>query len=190
MRPILRDFFSLVTWYKFTFAVCQSYLSILLQRLLLRNQVPVFSSLWASYVRVTADMKVSRIGWQRDFLWRVRGPCLRHRHSKPFVYSVADGGRFPFLRTDRPARVPIVMRISLLIKTNHPDQSNPKYYAQRRWFFSKTSWQNPILLPKCLVRPWSGRPVLTFGKRPEYTNGLDNTWPVRNAGQMGPKLSA
>ena len=27
--------------------------------------------------------------------------------------------------------IPIVMRISLLIKTNHPDQSNPKYYAQR-----------------------------------------------------------
>ena len=28
--------------------------------------------------------------------------------------------------------IPIVMRIPLLIKTNHPDQSNPKYYAQRR----------------------------------------------------------
>ena len=39
-----------------------------LQRLLPRNQVPVFSSLWASYGRVTADMKESRIGWQRDFL--------------------------------------------------------------------------------------------------------------------------
>ena len=59
------------------------------------------------------------------------------------------------------------MRILLLIKTNHPDQSNPKYYAQRRWFFSKTSWKKPILLLKCLVRPWSGRPVLTFGKRPK-----------------------
>ena len=30
--------------------------------------------------------------------------------------------------TDQP--IAIVMRISLLIKTNHPDQSNPKYYAQ------------------------------------------------------------
>ena len=39
--------------------------------------------------------------------------------------------------TDQP--IPIVMRISLLIKTNHPHQSNPKYYAQQRWFFSKTS---------------------------------------------------
>ena len=28
--------------------------------------------------------------------------------------------------------IPIVMRIPFLIKTNHPDQSNPKYYAQRR----------------------------------------------------------
>ena len=29
--------------------------------------------------------------------------------------------------------IPIVMRISFLIKTNHPDLSNPKYYAQRGW---------------------------------------------------------
>ena len=27
--------------------------------------------------------------------------------------------------------IPIVMRISLLTKTNHPDQSNPKYYAHK-----------------------------------------------------------
>ena len=63
--------------------------------------------------------------------------------------------------------IPIVMRILFFIKTNHPDQSNPKYYAQRRWFFSKTSWKKPILLLKCLVRPWSGRPVMTFRKRPK-----------------------
>ena len=49
--------------------------------------------------------------------------------------------------------IPIVMRISLLIKNNHQDQSNPKYYVQRRWFFSKTSWKKRISLPKCLVRP-------------------------------------
>ena len=42
--------------------------------------------------------------------------------------------------------IPIVMRISFLIKTNHPDLSNPKYYAQRRWFFSKTSWKKPVSL--------------------------------------------
>ena len=64
--------------------------------------------------------------------------------------------------------ISIVMRISLLIKANHPDQSNPKYYAQRIWFLSKTSWTKLILLPKCLLRPWSGRPVLTFGKRPKF----------------------
>ena len=33
--------------------------------------------------------------------------------------------------------IPIVMRISVLIKTNRPDQSNPKYYAQRRSFSVK-----------------------------------------------------
>ena len=28
--------------------------------------------------------------------------------------------------------IPIVMRISLLIKSNHPDQSNPKYYIMHK----------------------------------------------------------
>ena len=68
--------------------------------------------------------------------------------------------------------ISIVMRISFSTKANHPDQSNPKYYAQRRWFLSKTSWIKLILLPKCLVRPWSVRPVLTFGKRPKKTTRL------------------
>ena len=66
--------------------------------------------------------------------------------------------------------IPIVMRISLLININHPQQSNPTHYAQRRWFFSKTSWKTPISLPKCLVWPWFGRPVLTYGKRRKRRN--------------------
>ena len=78
------------------------------------------------------------------------------------------------------------MRISLLININHPQQSNPTHYAQRRRFFSKTSWKTPISLPKCLVWPWSGRPVLTYGKRrkfqkrkrksPSYVHVLHKTW--------------
>jgi len=71
--------------------------------------------------------------------------------------------------TGRP--FPIVMRISLLITTNHPHQSRRKYHAQRRWFFSKTSSKKPISSPKCLVWPWSGQPVLTFGKRPKRKRG-------------------
>ena len=62
---------------------------------------------------------------------------------------------------------PTIMRISLLIIPNQPDQSNPKHYAQRRWFFSKTSWKTPTSLPKCLVWPRSGWPVLIYGKRPQ-----------------------
>ena len=41
--------------------------------------------------------------------------------------------------TDQP--IPNAMRISLLIICYYPHRSNPKYYAQRRWFFSKTSWK-------------------------------------------------
>ena len=47
-------------------------------------------------------------------------------------------GRLPFVRTDGPDHFRIVVtRISLLIETIQPDQSNPKYYARRRWFLSK-----------------------------------------------------
>ena len=50
--------------------------------------------------------------------------------------------------------IPIIMRILVLIKTNHPDpdQSNAKHYTQRKWFSSKTSWKMPILFKKCVVR--------------------------------------
>ena len=57
--------------------------------------------------------------------------------------------------------IPIVMRISLLIKSNHPDQSNPKYYAQRRWFFNKTSQKKRISFQKCLANHGlAGRPQI------------------------------
>ena len=59
-------------------------------------------------------------------------------------------GSFPFVRTDWPAHSHGNENL-ILIKTNHPDLSNPKYYAQRGWFFSKTSWKKPISSPKCLV---------------------------------------
>ena len=45
--------------------------------------------------------------------------------------------------------IPVVIRILLLIKTIQPDPSNPKYYARRRWFFSKNCWEKPISLSKC-----------------------------------------
>ena len=56
--------------------------------------------------------------------------------------------------------IPIIMRILVLIKTNDPGQSNGKHCTQRKWFFSKTSWKMPIIFKKCLVQPWSSRPVL------------------------------
>ena len=49
--------------------------------------------------------------------------------------------------------IPVVMRISILIKIFQSDQSNPKQYA---CFFRKTSWRKPISYSKWLVWPWSG----------------------------------
>ena len=61
------------------------------------------------------------------------------------------------------------MRISLLIKTIQPDQSNPKQHAWRRWFlfFSRNPWKKSVSFTKWLVRSWPDRPVLTFGKHPQ-----------------------
>ena len=97
-------------------------------------------------------------------LQSVRGMRLRPHMAYMQIFSKNEKKNMS-MKTCQP--ISIVTRISLLIKTNHPDHSNPKYYAQRRWFLSKTSWENLLfLLPKSLVRPWSGRPVLTFGKAP------------------------
>ena len=68
----------------------------------------------------------------------------------------------------------VVTRISLLLKTFQPNQSNPKYYARRRWFFSKNSWEKPISFSKWQLHPWSGRSVLTNGKRPEIRSFREN----------------
>ena len=62
--------------------------------------------------------------------------------------------------------IPVGTIISLSIKTLQSDQSNPKYYARRRWFFSENSWQKPISFSNRLVGHWPARPVLTNGKRP------------------------
>ena len=78
--------------------------------------------------------------------------CNHQSKTPKFSYGAYDLSKL----TGQP--IPIVMRILTLIKSIHPHQSNPKYYTQRRWFFRKTSWKNPISLP------WSaGWPVQTFG---------------------------
>ena len=65
-------------------------------------------------------------------------------------------GRFSFVRNDRPTKSKVtIQQISQILNIMH----------KGRWFISKTSSKKPISLPKCLVRLWSSRPVLTFGKR-------------------------
>ena len=61
--------------------------------------------------------------------------------------------------------LPVVTRISLLIKTIQPDQSNPEQYARKRWVFKKKPLEKADFIFKltgpAMVRP----PVLTNGKR-------------------------
>ena len=66
--------------------------------------------------------------------------------------------------------IPIVMRIPLLIKTNHPGQSNPKYYAQRRWFSAKPLEKSLFHCQNVWFGHRSDRPVLTFGKRRKFVS--------------------
>ena len=55
--------------------------------------------------------------------------------------------------------VPIVMSIYLLIKTNHLEQSNPKYYAQKEMVFQQNLLEKAYFIAKMsgqtMVRPAS-----------------------------------
>ena len=63
--------------------------------------------------------------------------------------------------------IPIIMRISLLIKTNQPDQS-VKFWIVciKETVFSKHSLKKPISFSNWPVRSWFGHPLLTFGNHP------------------------
>ena len=102
-----------------------------------RKSHPIISSL----------IRVRNSTWQWIFetLWLRTGTNTQSKIVGGNKKKISLGAFHLSELTGQP--IPIVIRISLLIKTNHPDQSNPKYYTQRRWFFSKTSWKNPISLP-------------------------------------------
>ena len=62
------------------------------------------------------------------------------------------------------------MRISLLIKTIQPGQSNPKLCARRRWFFTKKPFEKADLIAEMTGRD----PVLCLSseedrRRPLFT---------------------
>ena len=64
--------------------------------------------------------------------------------------------------------IPMVMRISLLINTIQPDQSNPKYCARRRWFFSQNSLEKAdsficLLTVRAMVQPASSDKIKFSG---------------------------
>ena len=61
-------------------------------------------------------------------------------------------------------KIPVIMIISLVIRTIHRD---PKWHARRNGVSTKTLGKKRFLLSKWLVRLWSGRSVLTFGKGPK-----------------------
>ena len=89
----------------------------------------------------------------------------------PYNWQGGDGeswGAFHFSELTGQT-IPVVRRISLLIKTIQPDPSNPKYYAQRRSLFSKNSLEKPISSLKWLLQPLagSGLSVLTNEKHPK-----------------------
>ena len=72
-------------------------------------------------------------------------------------------GAFHFSEVATEA-IPVILRISPLIKTILPDQSNLKCYAWRKLCFIKNSLKKLIYFSKWPIRSWSDRPVLTFEK--------------------------
>ena len=116
---------------------------------------------WCDLKRMTAKTSRDLLQGQQKHGGQQRAICLRRTQA-----GYSDCCTF-YLSELTGQPIPIVFTISLLIKTNHPDQSNPKHYAHRRWFSAKH-------LGKSLFHyqnVWSGHgpasPVPTFGKRPE-----------------------
>ena len=72
-------------------------------------------------------------------------------------------GTFHFSEVTTQA-IPVVLRISPLIKTILPDQSNLKWYAWRKLCFIKNPLKKLIYFSKWPIQSWSDRPVLTFEK--------------------------
>lgn len=72
-------------------------------------------------------------------------------------------GAFHFSEVATQA-IPVVLRISPLIKTILPDQSNLKWYAWRKLCFIKNSMKKLIYFSKWPIQSWSDWPVLTFEK--------------------------
>ena len=61
--------------------------------------------------------------------------------------------------------ISIVMGISLLIN-NKPSRSVKSYtLCSKEMVFQQILLEKAVSFPKCLVWPWSGRPVLTYEKR-------------------------
>ena len=89
--------------------------------------------------------------------------CIYHR--RPCSHVKQTKGAFHLSELTGQA-ISVAVIISLLIITVRQDHSNTKY-ARRRWSFSKNSWNKPILFSNWLEEQWSGRPVLSNGKRPK-----------------------
>ena len=75
-------------------------------------------------------------------------------------------GRFPFVRTDRPDHFPRNEKFHLWSKLSSEVSQILNSMHEGDGFSAKTLLKKPISYAKLLVRQWSGRPVLTNGKRP------------------------
>ena len=65
--------------------------------------------------------------------------------------------------------IPVATIISVLIKTLQPDPSNPKIACTKDNVSQQKLFEKAISFSNWLVGQWSGRPVLTNGKRPKYS---------------------
>ena len=80
--------------------------------------------------------------------------CASDLTSRKTGGDLSGLGCFPIVRTDWPDHSHCNENFSL-IKTVQPNQSNPKQYARRKWFFRKNSWKKLISFADLLVWPAS-----------------------------------
>ena len=114
----------------------------------------------------TQKAKLGLWGTQQSRLFRFAFcPPLFFLFTCPFLFLFSSKGRFPFVRADRPVHS---CRDEKFTFNHNYSIILVKQYAWRKGFFHKNVLDKHFSVSKWLVRLWSGRPVLTFGKRPSF----------------------
>ena len=139
----------------------------------------VFSAKFCPQWNITnfnLDFSLEHLRWLPQKCLILSSVELNARYTSPFPYPTEfffftpTKGAFHLSELTR-LTIPDFMRISLSIKLSGQISQILNSMHEGDGVSTKTLGKKHFSLSKWLVRLWSGRPVLTFGKRPKSLNG-------------------